>query len=293
MDRPDYTDVTLIKGTDADGNLVTIAVDAAGNIIAVMKGEYAGTLKTLAADDQGRLIAIITDPADVWGYAKQMGMAELATRLGSVATFDKRGDVIWMDDFESGVERWKYEEDVAGGSLVWSPYRAKSGAFSAALTPPPQQYKQAYMSHYFNISVLSKMGFEFSWVNTSHPYWLGLKISLYDRTYLHQPEILCYPGEAHIDYRDENSNMQYLTTNFTFRDHPWVFHTIKLVLDFTTKKYLRLIADDTEFDMSTFQYPLEASSYAPHGWMTIFVASYNATPPTYYIDSAIITTNEP
>jgi len=55
--RPDFTSISLINGTDALGNLVTIAVDASGNIVGVMKGAYSGDLKTLATDIDGRILA--------------------------------------------------------------------------------------------------------------------------------------------------------------------------------------------------------------------------------------------
>ena len=51
--------VSVIKGTDASGNVVTILVDAAGKMLAVMQGDYAGTPKTLAVDSDGRMQAIL------------------------------------------------------------------------------------------------------------------------------------------------------------------------------------------------------------------------------------------
>lgn len=55
--REDFTDVSLIRGQDALGNLVTIAVDASGNIIGLLKGVSGADLKTLATDADGRILA--------------------------------------------------------------------------------------------------------------------------------------------------------------------------------------------------------------------------------------------
>jgi hypothetical protein len=62
--RPDWMNVTLLKGKDATGALVTLAVDSDGNIVSTMKGDYAGALKTLSVDDGGRIIAVLRDPTN-------------------------------------------------------------------------------------------------------------------------------------------------------------------------------------------------------------------------------------
>ena len=56
--RPDWTSITLIKGLDAEENLLTVLVDKSRALIAVIKGDHLGTLKTVATDVEGRMIAV-------------------------------------------------------------------------------------------------------------------------------------------------------------------------------------------------------------------------------------------
>ncbi len=63
-DLPDNLNLTLMKGQDADGNLITVAVDSSGNIVAVMKGAYAGSLITIAVDENGNINSIMKGAYD-------------------------------------------------------------------------------------------------------------------------------------------------------------------------------------------------------------------------------------
>lgn len=56
--RPDWTSVTLIKALDVGENLVTVLADASRALVAVIQGDYLGTLKTVATDVEGRMIAV-------------------------------------------------------------------------------------------------------------------------------------------------------------------------------------------------------------------------------------------
>ncbi|GAJ22875.1 unnamed protein product, partial [marine sediment metagenome] len=62
-------------------------------------------------------------------------MAELATRLGSIVTFDRRGDVAFLDDYESGIEKWveSHAEGTEWGTVGLSARAAESGSFSTKL----------------------------------------------------------------------------------------------------------------------------------------------------------------
>ncbi|GAI56753.1 unnamed protein product, partial [marine sediment metagenome] len=58
-------------------------------------------------------------------------MGELAVRLGSIVTHDRRGDVIWMDNFDSGIAKWYQFASDDDGLVEWSAERSRSGGFSA------------------------------------------------------------------------------------------------------------------------------------------------------------------
>jgi hypothetical protein len=59
QDFPDFTRAVRLLGVDASGNLVTVLLDSAGNLQALLKGETAAAaLKVIRVDDDGQLIII-------------------------------------------------------------------------------------------------------------------------------------------------------------------------------------------------------------------------------------------
>ena len=60
-------------------------------------------------------------------------LGELAVRLGSPISHDRRGDVIWWDDFECTLNKWQTVANGAGSSVALSDARARNGRYSALL----------------------------------------------------------------------------------------------------------------------------------------------------------------
>ncbi|GAI16225.1 unnamed protein product, partial [marine sediment metagenome] len=90
-------------------------------------------------------------------------MAELVARLGSIVTFDRRGNIIWLDDFEGTLGKWGIETEGAGYSAQLSAEAARSGGFSAKLISPDDEEDRIGLKRWFPLPVESNIGFEFSW----------------------------------------------------------------------------------------------------------------------------------
>jgi len=55
-----------------------------------------------------KAILLIGKVAKFWaGLKEDILLAELATRLGSIVTYDRKGEVIFCDDFEDGIDAWR------------------------------------------------------------------------------------------------------------------------------------------------------------------------------------------
>jgi len=220
-------------------------------------------------------------------------MAELAARLGSINTFDRRGDVIWLDDFEDNINKWWVYGGTAGYSFAQSNERARSGALSGKLvTGGIGENWLAVQSGIF-YPVLSRVGYEISvhlhddvetfihyfWSQDgTHKNWFGLsweqatrKLSVYDKTL----------GWTSVD------NDIYLWAGGR------VFSTLKLVVDLTTLKYVRAIINREAFDLSAYTVPQTALVGPPSLQIVAWIVGNPGTTPSVYIDDAIITQNEP
>ena len=222
-----------------------------------------------------------------------LDLGELAARLGSIITFDRRGNVIWFDDFEQGINKWKKNFTGFAGTITSTQERARTGGFSAKITPYPDSDSRTRMEHYMPLPIIGRLGFEFSFTWVYDVGEIVLNASLYGHDYHHSSQIR-YLGGGYRRwyYLDENSNWQEIG-RVILHAEDYLFNTIKLVVDYKTLKYVRLIVNETEFNLSGIPYRLLSPA------ATYFLMHYIESRPhtnvevSSYIDDVILTQNEP
>jgi len=227
-------------------------------------------------------------------------IAELAARLGSIVTFDRRGNVTFLDDFEGTLGKWDFLTGIEGFRAEISPDFTRSGSFSAKLTTGANRKQLMYC--YRPFPVLSKQGFEFSFAYSDmEEIQMDMQINKGD--YVHfasakwiRAEKKCqYCDDGEI-YRDLSPLVRPKSSSFAGATGRAVFNTIKLVVDSVTDEYVRLILNDTIYDLSGLRLfnwvaagdAIDATWMAPMIWFTSTVVSQ-----VIYIDDVILTQNEP
>lgn len=231
-------------------------------------------------------------PGAVAVYSLQ-DMAELAARLGSIDTFDRRGDVIFADGFENGLAQWYTSVIGTSGAVSASALRARSGGFSAKLITGTEVYGLAEIDRYFPYPALSRMGNEISFVvaGSVEQYEFGLAVN--DGTH----QLL-----ALIRYDSQNKTLEYYGSDEAYHvfasdvnlfAYSYLFHTCKVVGDFANSKYVRLILDSTEYDLSAYALCSRADTTDPMASVYYIIYNKTAGSKTSYADDAIVTQNEP
>lgn len=228
--------------------------------------------------------------------------AELAARLGSIVTFDRKGDVIWLDDFESNIDKWETTVIGAGGGISLSAEQARSGALSCKMITGNLANNYAEIEKRLPYPTLSKHGFEISFR------------SFVDREF--QWEMYVYKGlvggwmsntvaALQMRYDYPNANLEINTgtilvpvwtvidTPFTLFTGETLFHTFKMVADLDTEMAVRAVIDYKEYDLSAYPM-LSMASITPMHLRVLFrvTTRVNFVRATY-ADDAIITQNEP
>lgn len=220
-------------------------------------------------------------------------MGELATRLGSIVTFDRRGDVVWLDDFESNINKWRIFGTGTGYSALLSSEAARSGGLSAKLVTGITASGHIYIARYLPYPVEGNVGSEFSFVNNTDLQYIILAFD-------------CYSGlenkEGAVRYRcsDEALDIYLPTVGFTeiatgieLVAATYFFHTLKLVVDLSTNKYVRLLLDSTSYDLSAYSISTAPSVIEPMWIFEITARNRVIGNEAFYIDDVIITQNEP
>jgi len=267
------TDVNTVKQIQGyDGTQYrTLAVDSDGHLVAVIKGEYAGALKTVATNEQGFMLI------------KQLPLV----------SYDKRGDVVWYDSFENGVAKWSLGGGGAGNWQGLSFETANSGSCSLKLIGGSDGTLLSRAISYFPYLSLSRWGFEarFSigpnmdkiYFILRHETGTNAKIAsiLYDRT------------NEKIQCQDSNGNYQDIATSFLLYENIYLFHVMKLVCNLETSKYDRLILNDVEYDLSSYDMYSFANVVTKHLEIQIYFYSRSGYNDYVYIDDVVVTQNEP
>lgn len=287
-DRPDFTSIALIKG-QYGGSPVTIAVDASGNIIGLFQGDYEGALKTLAVDTKGRILAVLTDPEDVFGNANSMGAAELAARLGSIDTHERRGTVIFMESFESGVlNKWSFTLS-AGATAALSTKYARNGAFSLRLYSGVGAGKYALAKHFLPYPALSKVGGEI-WVNIpdATDSEFDFFLYLYDGSTYKRAIIEYNPSTREVSVWD--GAMHVFATGVA-PPTPGGFLVFKLVVNLASGTYVGCLINSDLYDLSGYTLESGASTTAKSFGVWLGAYYYNAA-LVAYVDDVILTQNE-
>ncbi len=225
----------------------------------------------------------------VYGLADD---AELAARLGSIVTFDRRGDVVWLDDFESDVFKWLFAQTGVGGSLVASTARASSGGFSAYLTTGGALGNIGNMSHMEPYPVVSKMGFEMSFALNANISEYLLEMYFFDGVNYHLARVRFLPATFTLEV-DHGGVWTQVATAIPVRISFYLFVTLKLVADFTAAmKYVRVILNEVEYDLSAFDLDQVLNATGRHLLVRLQLTTGVGSSQGSYVEDAIITQNE-
>lgn len=289
---PDYTRRVILYAYDGT-NFIPVLVDESGNIVGVFKGKYAETLKTIKVDSEGRMIALLTDPQDVWGNFLSIGTGELAARLGSPKTYDRRGEVLSIDGFEHGLGGWAVSGTGSASDVVLSSNYVKAGGYSAKLTAGVTDLDNIQLLKSVQPLTLGKIGFEVSF--SKNIYDSGFSLYIYNcvgTTY--------YRGSIRYDsklndlfyYSSEDKYIAFDTDTKLF-ENLHCFHTIKLVVDFKTNKYVRALVNEREHNLS--EHFLATTGNADIRCLEFYIVLHRigVGTATSYVDDVIITQNEP
>jgi len=220
-------------------------------------------------------------------------LAELAARLGSIDTFDRRGDVFFLEDFEHGATCFGSTGNGTGNSSYLSLERARSKSFSYKLVSGSTGAHDRYLYVRTGLPSLSKVGFEVS-------------IELDDSNNVVEWLLQCYDGvnalKGHIKYDDSVNKLYYLNsasawvefaTNVIMLTTPGMFNTAKLVIDSVNAKYSRFILNATGYSLADIALESTPSIYVNQVYAYVRFVGESGDNDIAYVDDWILTQNEP
>lgn len=220
-------------------------------------------------------------------------LGELAVRLCSIVSFDRRGDVVWMDCFECGIGKWEGDSSGADSAVVEDTTRSRNGNTSCKLMAGSTVDHYADINHYQPIPVLATfLGCELSF-QISLAESVRLRIRIWDGTNQITFNVQYDRVNSKLQYSDSSGVWQDIVTGITLQTSQTMFHTLKVVVDPTAVEYVRVVLDSITYPLdglSCVSTPSGASPAMMFGMRNTGRSGYN---DAVYVDDAIITQNEP
>lgn len=225
------------------------------------------------------------------GVSAVADLGELAVRLGSIVSFDRRGDVYWVDSFDEGVARWAVVSSPAGGTGVISIDYARHGGYAFKMTTPAAVGGAVTVQHWDPIAFTGKAGWEIALMSTGDLLFFELVLDLLDGDRNWRASVRLDIVGQKWEYEDSAGVWQEVATGVVFTEAETLFNLTKMVLDLTEHEFVRLLFNVDEWDLSGVAMRDMGST---SGVYTRFQARLTADDAIdCYFDAVIGTLNEP
>jgi len=220
-------------------------------------------------------------------------MGELAARLGSIVTHDRRGDVIMLDDFENGIAKWKPVLLGDDAAAEWTAETARDGGFSVKLTGSWEDPNFARLERGLAYPYLSRMGCEIAFAIDDRADYVLLETILYAEGVRRWFSLQYNEIDESLQCVGALGAPQVFATEVDLYHSMYTFHVMKLVFDASTGRYVRAILNNTAYDLSEYSGYITENSYTPRLFLRIEAAALPAAEAIVYCDNYILTQNEP
>lgn len=236
---------------------------------------------------------LICDPTDIWGNVVGIGLNELIASLTPAKRYDRRGNVIFQDSFENGLSAWEHTAGGTSAEVVASTSYSSQGGISAKLTAGSDGNHNAFIYRKMPYPILTKWGLECMFKLFDYCQDFGVRLYRYDGTNIHCFILKYDHANTRVQIWGSDGNYVTVISSINLETTYGPFHWFKLVVDLETDEYVRCMVNNNEVDVSAYSARLVADTDIPHMRPDIIYHSTLGYVGTGYVDSVILTQNEP
>ncbi len=228
-------------------------------------------------------------------------VAELAARTGSINLIERKGSVIWYDDFCSGIGDWTKQGFGNGASIDWSVYRSYLGNPTLKITPGTVDGQITYVTKRIPILAVSRVGIEFMysqyydnihdpanvylnliwWVNGNN-YRFGFLDMCNERTF----RVRTQAGGTFGEVIKSDVPIHWGGNDAS------VWNYVKVIFDIPKLRYDRYIFNNLGGDLTDYEPYYMATGLDTRLELILYVGSHGRSDPVYFANP-IVTIDEP
>lgn len=219
-------------------------------------------------------------------------MGELAARLGSIDTYDRRGDIVLLDDFEGPVLKW-VKALTAPTYIILDSTTVRSGSQAVKIHTRAVAGAAPGMNRTLFTLGSGRLGHEVHFSNPSATLRFRIYIDHHTGTEVRRAyaQINFTTGELRVTTLAGAAYT--VATGLTFPSANFCFIPFKLVMDFDTNKYVRVLLGNVEYDISTIDIQIYGVGESAREVVVVEVYNNAAAEGEIWVDDVIITQNEP
>ena len=220
-------------------------------------------------------------------------MGELAARLGSVSVFDRRGEVLWYDNFSYGMGGFATGAFGTGSSVALSSIYTHRFPFSLLLRSGSTSALTALIEKFIGTFGSPRFGIELGFAYGSNADYIQVLLGANQFGSAYKGILRIFADTGIIKVLDENAVYRTVGTCFTFITDPPSFLNIKLVIDFELNKYIRLMVNSQSFDLTPYDIRNDGDASVGQVHIAVYNVGDNGQNSNMYVSYIIVTANEP
>jgi len=260
---------------------------------ALLAGMY-GTTPVLAyITDDGRFVMRLEDIPDIWGQGGQAGINELIAALTHAKRFDRRGQIVRLDDFT--IER-SFDASGGAGTGAANEYSDEYyyiGGYSLKMTAGSTSERVVYIIYNEALSWVTRVGFECRLFVKEHVESFVLLMSVYDNTNHHLAGVRYVVADQVWQYYNKLASWTTFLEGVNYTLPFGLFRPFKFVIDPNTDHYIRFLYQGGEVDMSDYECAAIPGAQPPLVKCYVYIYSDAGQNGVAYLDAVVITQNEP
>lgn len=230
---------------------------------------------------------------DEYAQNYPVGIGDGAARLGSIKTYDMRGRVWWMDDFEAATLHWLTQNAGVGGAQGLTSNYVRNGEQALELQANTGAGRRSGAVRIFQLPRSIPIGLEFHFSQEANFGIIEMSIAVDDAVNRTIASFRIEEATGQLQYTNAAGGWTNSGLQLGLSDVLCHFHSVKIVFDYDTDEWIRILYDDQEIDLERESMEIIGTTGNRYLVVAIDNDGDNVNNARAIFDDVIITTMEP